>query len=256
MRHPLFTRDVTPMIAALHAGEFQQQHPQEAPTGARPRGSFITISRQDGAGGRSLAIELVGRLNEIDPGELPWTVWDNELVERVAAEYRLPPARVAALEDERPSWLEETLGNLSIGSAQAYPDELTVYHRVAMTIRALAEMGRVVIVGRGAVFVTRDLPRGVHVRLVAPVEFRVAATARTLGISPEAAGDWVKEKDRSREAFYRRHWPKRPLLPESFTMTLNTGVLSIPQQRDAVLAVLLTAPVGVPSPSGEAVSHA
>ena len=40
-------------------------------------------------------------------------------------------------------------------------------------VRALAEVGRVIIVGRGGVFITRDLPGGIHVRLVAPREWRV-----------------------------------------------------------------------------------
>ena len=125
-------------------------------------------------------------MNDIDPGDLPWKVWDNELVERVAAEHHLPASRVAELEDQQPSWLEEALGGLAI--AGNHPEEVTIFRRVATAIRALAELGRVVIVGRGAVFVTGDMPAGVHLRLVAPVGFRVASTAAAKGVSPDEAG--------------------------------------------------------------------
>ena len=233
MRH---THDITETLAALHAGEYQTARgDQHSP---RP---FVTISRQAGAGGRTLATALVDRLNRIDAGDLPWTAWDDELVERVAREHHLPADRVAALEERQPTWLEEALGGLALTSNA--PDEATVFRSMAITVRALAELGRVVIVGRGAVFMTGDLPGGVHLRLVAPIATRVANTAAARHLSPAAAAEWVRDKDRTRAAFYRRHWPGRALDPEAFTMTLNTAALSVDQQLRAVLAAL---PVGVP----------
>jgi hypothetical protein len=194
-------------------------------------------------------MELGARLNELDPGHLPWTVWDNELVERVAAEHHLPKRRVAALEDERPSWLEDALASLAISGGKSAPDELAVFRRVGEAIRALAELGRVVIVGRGGAYVTRDMPGGLHVRLVAPLEFRIAATAEVQGISKAAAAAWVRDKDASREAFYRRHWPTRPVAPERFSMLLNAAALSIPQQVGAIVGALTGAPSGTPVPA-------
>jgi cytidylate kinase len=239
MRH-LNLHDVTPVIASLHATDFVQPKGVSKGVFDSTRGTvpFVTISRQAGARGRSLATQLAERLNEIDPGPLPWTVWDDELVERVAKEHGLPHQRVAALEDERPSWLEEILGGLTITEGKTPADELAVYRRVAATIRALAELGRVIIVGRGGAYVARDIPDGVHVRLVAPLEFRVAAAAQQQGISRKAAAAWVKERDASRDAFYRRHWPSRPLVPENFTMLLNVSILSLAQQVAAILSVL------------------
>jgi cytidylate kinase len=231
--------DITPVLGALHSAEYPRAGDVPgAPERRRAAAPFVTISRQAGAGGRSLAIRLAERLNEIDPGQLPWTVWDNELVERVAAEHHLPKARVAALEDERPSWLEEALASLAISGGKSAPGELAVYHLVAATIRALGELGRVIIVGRGGAHVTRDMPGGLHVRLVAPLEFRVAATAELLGISKDGAADWVRGKDAGREAFYRRHWPNRPPVAENFAMVLNTAAIPVPRQVGAILAVL------------------
>jgi hypothetical protein len=170
---------------------------------------------------------------------MPWTVWDNELVERVASEYHLPRSKVAALENVRPSWLEEALGSLAVSSPPS--DEMTVFHRVATTIRALAQIGRVIIVGRGSAFVTAGLPGGVHVRLVAPLDRRIAWTARSMAISPAVAADWVNEKDAARAAFYRRHFPSRPLIPENFTATFNTAATPTEVLVTSVMALVPSA---------------
>ena len=162
------------MSAAVRAAELLELRPDEtADRPVRPA-PFITISRQAGAGGRSLAQGLVRRLNDAHPGILPWTVWDNELVHKVAEENHLPENLVASIEDRRPSWLHEALSGIAFEDDPANPDEFKVYRRVAVAIRALARMGRVILVGRGGAFVTRELPGGIHLRLVAPLKDRVA----------------------------------------------------------------------------------
>src|SRR5215204_3288809 len=109
------TDQIIPLLAGLHSADYELHHggPHGGSGGPRPAAPFVTISRQAGAGGRSFARELARRLNERDPGDLPWTVWDNELVERVANENHLPPKRVAAMEDHNPTWLETALGSLT-----------------------------------------------------------------------------------------------------------------------------------------------
>lgn len=230
-------RDQTrPVLAALRAaaGPCQPHWNRQDPT------PFITISRQAGAGGRSLARQLVARLNEVDPGELPWTVWDNELVEKVAGEHHVPAAMVDSLEDARPSWLQECVAAFAFGDGADHPNEFKVYRRVAVTVRALAEMGRVVVVGRGGALVTRDMPGGVHLRLVAPVWDRVLRTAKATRLSTDEAAAAVREKDRNRELFYRRHWPGHSLVPENFTATFNTAALSGEQLVECVLPLVRT----------------
>ena len=80
-----------------------------------------------------------------------------------------------------------------LGGNERHLDKFKVYRRVASTIRALAGAGRAVIVGRGGAFITADLAAGIHVRIVAPAEFRVREMARRLGISADAAADVVRE---------------------------------------------------------------
>jgi len=230
-------RTVFPVLAALHATEHEQF---ERGTSASSRPvlptPFITISRQAGAHGRTVAAELVKQLNDREPDSPPWTLWDDQLVERVAHDEHLPAHKVASLEDIRPSWLGEALGALMVTSSPV--EEMTVYHRMSATIRTLVAKGRVIIVGRGAVFVTDGVPGGIHVRLVAPTDRRIEWAARERHLDPKAAVEWVRKTDDARTAFYHRHFPGRPFVPEAFTATYNTAAATVEQLAQSILALV------------------
>jgi hypothetical protein len=233
------SKAVFPVLATLHATEHEHRHgtratPAHAPP--RPPVPFITISRQAGAHGRTVATQLLKQLNDREPDAPPWAVWDDQLVERVAHDEHLPAHKVAALEDVRPSWLEEALGSLVVTTPPV--DEMKVYHRVSATIRALVAKGRVIIVGRGAVFVTDGVPGGIHIRLVAPTDRRTEWAARERDLDPKAAAEWVRKTDDARKAFYHRHFPGRPFVPESFTATYNTATSTVEQIAQSILALV------------------
>jgi hypothetical protein len=67
------------------------------------------------------------------------------------------------------------------------------------------------------------MPAGIHVRLVAPLEFRVRHLAELQSLDAKQAAHRVAEIDKNRAAFYRRHWPSESLAPERFTITINTA---------------------------------
>jgi hypothetical protein len=63
-----------------------------------------------------------------------------------------------------------------------------------------ASQGNVVMMGRGAQLVLRDVPGVFRVRMVAPSPIRVARIAERYGVSNEAASDIVRKHDRERRA--------------------------------------------------------
>jgi cytidylate kinase len=230
----------TRLRAVLSALRLEEYPRRERAGEADPPRPFITISRQGGAGGWTLAERLVERLNELQPdAEHPWTSWDRELVERVASDHQISTELIESLEAHQRSWLEDLFAGMSFEHDPQRPDEFTVYRRVATTVRALAQLGRVVIVGRGGVCITRNMPGGVRIRLVAPLDERIAFMMRKLNVPHEAAVARVRELDRSRESFYRRHWPTHPLTAELFTVTFNTANLSEEQLAECVLPLVV-----------------
>ena len=237
--HPLtteFESRMKPIFASLRLIELPRSERPAAEPAVMP---FVTISRQAGAGGTTLAQHLVERLNDVDPDlDRTWTCWDRELVERVANDHHISQELIDSLEDVHRTWLEDFFTGLSLGDEADQPDELAVYHRVAATVRALAQLGRVVIVGRGGVCITRNMPGGTHVRLVAPVKDRVAFMMRKFNVSHDVAAEHVRRLDRNRESFYRRYWPTHPLASEMFTVTLNTANLREDQLADCLIPLI------------------
>ncbi|HEX2971362.1 MAG TPA: cytidylate kinase-like family protein, partial [Tepidisphaeraceae bacterium] len=211
---------IRPILAAIRTVPIPPKYPLDQIHPNSPTRPFITISREPGAGGLTLGKALAEALTAADPNQGAWTCWDRELVEKVAADYHLSRNMVESLEETRHSWLADLLESLSFSDQAPTTDEATIYARVSETIRALARAGRVIIVGRGGVFVTRRMPGGIHVRLVAPLEYRVAFMAKLLNVSSEAAAAYVKEADHNRRAFFERHWPGESLKAEAFTITM------------------------------------
>lgn len=211
---------------------------EEGEQGGSQAPPFVTISREGGAGGHTIGQRLVDRLNELDPGDEPWTLWDSALVEKVSADHHIAVELVQSLGEAHHNWMEEFFNSLSQVSEN---DEAKVYRRVAMTIRALAHRGRAVIVGRGGVYITREMPGGVHVRLVAALEHRIGFMMHQHGLTREAATVQVHELDRIRKGFFRRYWPQTVLDADVFTITLNTGMVDEQRAAEVVLPLILRA---------------
>jgi cytidylate kinase len=226
-----------PIIAAIKSFEFDHTHPQELLSGSALK-PFVTISRESGAGGVTLAANLAEYLNEVDPADTPWSVWDRELAQRVAQESNISQTLVETLEDKSQNWLSELLGGFNPSDSPESASEFRVFWKTSATIRAIAQVGRAIIVGRGGAFVTSRMPQGIHIRLVAPIDYRIKNYAYIFGMSLVDAEKKVKELDHNRQAFYKRYWPNRPLTPQAFTATFNTAVIGEKELARSVAALM------------------
>ncbi|MGD0390780.1 MAG: cytidylate kinase-like family protein [Tepidisphaeraceae bacterium] len=207
---------------------------------------FLTISREPGAGGVPLAQRLAERLNAHGPGD--WSAWDQELVEKVSAEYHLKKGVIETVNERPHNWLNDLVSNFS---QNVTPSDLGVFKKVAGTIRALATAGHAILVGRGGRFITNGLAGGIHLRLVAPLEYRVKTTAESFNLSLPAAAKRLAEIDRNRTVFYRQFWPGKSLEPQSFTMTLNSAELSLDEMVACVLPLVRLRDPGASESAGE-----
>lgn len=230
-------QNIRPIYAAIRTVPIPARAEQEEAQ-APPVQPFVTISREPGTEASSLAQGLVDALNMEAADDQKWTCWDRALVEKVAADTRASSELFDSFEDKDHSWMRDFLSSLSFTDDEKHADEAKTYSRVAATIRAVAQRGRAVIVGRGGVFITRRMPGGVHILLVAPFEKRVANVARRLNISSESAATYVRQMERNRQAFYRRYWSAESLNPEEFTLCLNAAELDVPTMIDIIRTLL------------------
>ena len=221
------TDKLAPFVRASAVSRSHDADLDQVPRGSRP---FVTILREAGAGGSTVAHALADALNE-RRGNGHWQAFDGELVEKVAEDHEISASLVEALEEKSHTWLDKLL-------VSGPSSEFGVYRRVAGTIRALAEVGGAVIVGRGGVFITRDLPGGIHVRLVAPQDWRVRRIAATRGLSLRDAERAVRETEERRAAFYRSRWPDKDIAAEHFDLTINTARVDPERVVRALVAVV------------------
>src|SRR5438045_2963420 len=83
---------------------------EAAPPAVQP---FITIAQQAGAECPALPQRLVDLLNAREPRARatapPWSRWDQELIEKVSADNRIPPELITSLETTGYSWIDDLL---------------------------------------------------------------------------------------------------------------------------------------------------
>jgi cytidylate kinase len=213
-------------------------------SGRSSRAFTIALSRESGARGTSTAREVGARLG--------WTVYDHELLERIAQEMNLRTSLLESVDEKTVSWLQECAE--AFASVPSVSGSAYVRHLV-QTLLSLAAHGECVIVGRGAAQV---LPgeTTLRLRLVAPVEWRIVAISQKLGISREEAARQIERTDRERVRFVKDHFHKDATDPREYDLVLNSSRFSVGQCADLIVEALhrLQAhiSVGTPDPVGHA----
>ncbi len=189
--------------------------------GDRPRA--ITISRQSGSGGHVVAHKLLEMLNSAGTGACacPWTVFDRNLVERVLEDHHLPSRLARFMPEDKTSEISDTLDELF----GLHPPSWTLVHKTAETILHLAELGNVILIGRGATVITSKLDYVFHVRLVGSVEKRVKYLQELHAISPKAALELLHKEDNGRRRFLRTYFKKDTEDPLLYHLVINTDLV-------------------------------
>ena len=192
----------------------------------------ITISREVGAGGRTIAELLGQRLTAAEkrPATSPWAVFDANLARHVLEDHKLPPNLERFMtEDARlpvEAIVEEVLG--------LHPSGWTMVQHTTQTILRLAGLGQTILVGRGANIITARLPNILHVRLVAPVATRIWHSAEYYHLSEAEAAKFVREQDQARRRYVRRYFNAEIDDPTLYDVTLNTGRLGFARATEAI----------------------
>ncbi|HEX4144567.1 MAG TPA: cytidylate kinase-like family protein [Pirellulales bacterium] len=185
----------------------------------------ITISRQAGAQGTTVARAVGGRLG--------WPVLDHELLERMAAEMHVNVRLLDSIDEQHVPWLVE---RMEAFSSIPFVSESSYVRQLLDTVLSLAARGECVIVGRGA---AQILPPAlaIRVRLVADFVDRARTMMRELSCTLEEAERHVKTLDHQRATFIRNHFHCDAAAPENYDLLLNTSRFDI----DTCSQIIITA---------------
>ncbi len=211
---------------------------------SKTSGPFVTLSRESGTGGSSFARTLAPRLEQELPGESPWTVFDRNLVETMLQSEHLSPRLARFLPEAKVSELDASIGEL-LG---LHPSIWNLIQRTNELMRQLARTGNVILVGRGANCATEHIAGGLHVRLVAPPEFRAEQTARELGIPIDDAASHNLRTDAARRSYVRAVFEADVNRASAYDLLINRGTVPIESAVELVVMLLRTRITAVARP--------
>jgi cytidylate kinase len=182
----------------------------------------ITIAREFGCQAHLLAEQLISRFNEGGAGE-PWILLDRQLFDEVA---RLSGYSVQQIEksQDTPASLKAIFSMFLNGS---HAEETEIFDHMRAVIREFAKRGNCIIVGRGAVCATQDLPNCIHVRLVAPEAFRMANIMELHRFSLTEATKYIGRYRKQRDDFIARFTKGNIADPLLYNLVLNNARMSI-----------------------------
>jgi len=187
-----------------------------------PLGLTVAISREAGARGGSIARRVGKRLG--------WQVYTQELLEFLGNNESARSHVLTDLPHDAADWADRQLDRLKQEQIVKPGVELGEMPRLILT---LAARGRVILVGRGAGYL---LPRDttLHVRVVAPLQDRIAYMAQHLRRTSDEAADQVRERDDQRADFLIATFNRRAGDLHDYDLVVNSQLLGEETGADLV----------------------
>lgn len=213
-------------------------HHAPAPAGAERGGAhpFVTISRQAGAGGYRLADELLVVFAQQEDQEVfgGWQIFDQKLCEIVAGD----PGFSKSLDSLMSEEYRRPAADMVHSVLRSSLDQDYVMGRVFRVVRALASIGKSIIVGRGGAQVTADMSPGVRMRLVADYDTRIEGVMEHYGLERRQARAHAKKLDASRARLIKTHFDVDIDDPTQYDIVWNTSRSSTEDIAYAVVAMI------------------
>jgi cytidylate kinase len=119
-----------------------------------------------------------------------------------------------------------------------FVSDLRVKKAIRDVVLSICKEGHIVLVGRGGVSIAHNVKDSLHVRLVAPFEWRVDNVMMKKEMGKDIAQKFVTDTDDKRDDLIRTFMDKKVKNIESlFDLTLNRQTFSIDAIADIVVSM-------------------
>jgi cytidylate kinase len=192
---------------------FQGDRGAAPPVRSVPAGLTVTVSRESGARGGTIARRAARKLG--------WQVYDQELLEYMAQETAVRQGVLEGLPGAAGAWVEASVDRLL---REQNLSQHPLVGNLARVVLALGAQGGVVLIGRGAGCI---LPREttLNARIVAPLPERIAYLSQWMRLTQEEAAERVGSRDQARNEFVATHFHRHPGDVHQYDLVLNTSLL-------------------------------
>ena len=191
--------------------------------------AVITISRQYGAGGKSLGKMIAN--------ELEYTFADSDIIQQIAKEANVSPHWVESFEKEAGTKLSRVISSMVsqrwvdriLKDERGYLDERIYLDYLVLIVAKMADEGDVVMLGRGSQYILNDHPDAFHVLLIDELEHRIKFIVDRYNVSEKQATRIVNNEDKRRLNLYRRLGKEDYDNPGLYHMVINMNRFSLEQ---------------------------
>lgn len=202
-------------------------------------GPVVTISRLYGCPAKKIAKalseELTKKMLAYGKADASWDYITKEILSESARELEVNPDKIKYVFDYKKKSLIDEL--FSAHSNKYYKSDRKIRNTIARVIRNMANEGRVVIVGRGGIAITRDMQNSLHINLEAPLQWRILRNAEKYNLSFEEAEKTIAEIDKKRKAF-REYFEGKNTDYTWFDLTFNCMTMSVEEIVSVVIEAM------------------
>ena len=210
-------------------------------------GPVITISRQTGCGARGVAWEICEELNKRNnpsvktdgnriKSERNWRYISREILQESAEQLNLDPVALKnVIDDKNRGMMDQIIGALSTHS---HKSDKKIMKTVQDVIRQFANNGKVIIIGRGGASICNDIKLSLHIRLVAPEDWRIAEIARRMDFSKSYATEYVRKRDEERQLLLTKLFGKKPD-SSCYDIEMNRSRFTEKELADSIIQLAL-----------------
>jgi cytidylate kinase len=200
--------------------------------------SVITISRQYGAGGRTIGEKVAQKLN--------YSFFDNELIQMVAEMAKVSESTVKSFEDEKHGKFQAFVSNampkrlvdfIRYGGNESIEEEIYV-DLLQDIISKIAAEGKAVIIGRASQYILKNHENAHHLLIIAERNDRVKFMQENYNLSPFQADQAVTWDDNRRANLYRKFGKTDYEQPYHYRLILNMSKLKVETAVDLICELL------------------
>ncbi len=189
-------------------------------------GPVITISRECGCQGSLIAQMVTEKINNKikESGKrYEWRWVNKEILNLASQELKIHPEKVKQMmASDDYSLIQEIVASFT---DKYYINNNKVRKVIRDVIRNIAVEGNAVIVGRGSSGIAADIPKALHIKLVAPLSWKTVIISRRKNISFDDARNYVLKIDEQRAKF-RDYFKGKEEDQVNFHLTFNCATMS------------------------------
>ena len=195
--------------------------------------AVITISRQFGAGGRTVGEMIAEKLN--------YRFLDDLIIHELAREADVSTDFIKSIERDAGSKISKFITSListnyieRMAGDKGYIDETKYFSLLQDVIIKFAEKDNVVLMGRGGQYILKALKNAYHFFLISDLEHRIEFMQEHYNMTDSEAKKAIRLGEDRRRTFFKRFGKDNYDDPKLYHLVLNTSKLSIEQAIDEI----------------------